>query len=106
VQQVQQFIRSGRHLVLVSQELDHVIRPLAQFLEVKVCWLTDWNLGMIGDRPAARSCHSKNLSVPNSEGRSADPDQLKTCLVPTVGVGPGLRFSPLPARSDPSTPPS
>ena len=35
VQQAQQLVHSGRHVVLVSQELEHIIRPLAQFLEVK-----------------------------------------------------------------------
>jgi long-chain acyl-CoA synthetase len=34
VQQVRKFIDSGQEVVLVSQELEHLIRPLAQFLGV------------------------------------------------------------------------
>src|SRR5262249_8781554 len=34
-QQVRELVRAGDHLVLVSRELEHIVRPLAQFLGVQ-----------------------------------------------------------------------
>jgi len=92
VEQVQELVRSGRQVVLCSQELEHIIRPLAQFLGVKSLLVNrlefrdDLATGRLRD-PVIE----KAFPIITSDAQP-DPEQIKKCLSPRHR---GARLGPL-----------